>query len=142
MTTSSPSPSPARRTARWSPAVPLETAATYGAPTPFGQRLLEAVDHGPERELPGAKRLQDELLLPLLEPGSGEPDLGGQEPAGALAAYSSQRVQRSSRPRTTSKKVDWIAFVTGPGGPISWSSTARTGVTSAAVPVMKTSSAR
>ena len=109
---------------------------------PFGQRLLEAVDHRPERKLPGAKRLQDELLLPLLEPGSGEPDLGGQEPAGALAAYSSQRVQRSSRPRTTSKKVDWIAFVTGPGGPISWSSIARTGVTSAAVPVMKTSSAR
>ena len=74
--------------------------------------------------------------------GAESADLGGQEPAGALAAYSSQRVQRSSRPRTTSKKVDWIAFVTGPGGPISWSSIERTGVTSAAVPVMKTSSAR
>ena len=36
MTTSSPSRSPARRTARWSPAVPLETAATS-----FAERLTE-----------------------------------------------------------------------------------------------------
>ena len=33
--TSSPGPMPAMRQSRWSPAVPLDTAAAYGAPTPM-----------------------------------------------------------------------------------------------------------
>ena len=49
-----------------------------------------------------------------------------------------------SRPWTASKNVVWIVFVIGPRepAPISRSSTSRTGVSSAAVPVRKTSSAQ
>ncbi len=36
--------------------------------------LLEAIDHGAEREPPGAQHLEDELLLPLSEQGLGERD--------------------------------------------------------------------
>jgi hypothetical protein len=87
----------------------------------FSERPLEAVDHRPEREPPGAEHLEDELLLPLAEIGSGKRYLSDQGlgAAGVFSAYSSQRVQRPSRPRTASKKADWIALVTGPGGPIS-----------------------
>ena len=100
------------------------------------QCLLEAVDHRAERELPRAERLDHQLLLPPVDPGRGERDLPRQDPgaAGVFSAYSSQRDHRSSRPRTTSKNASWIAFVTGPGAPTSWSSTDLTGVTSAAVP--------
>src|SRR4051794_22110141 len=104
----------------------------------LGERPLEPVGHGAEREPARTEGLDAKLLLPLPQPRSGKGDLLAQDPGvGAFSAYSSQRDQRSSRPRTTSKKVDWIAFVTGPGGPISWSSIDRTGVTSAAVPHMK-----
>ena len=140
VTTSSPGPTPARRMQRCRPAVPLDTAATSVRTDPLGEGLLEAVDHRAERELPRAERLEHQLLLAPVDPGRGEGDLPCQEP-GVFSAYSSQREKRSSRPRTTSKKTSWIAFVTGPGSPISWSSTERTGVTSAAVPHMKSSSA-
>ena len=61
--------------------------------------------------------------------------------AGTTSTTSSQCDQRSVRPLTVSRYACWISLVTGPT-PSSWSSTARTGVTSAAVPVMKNSSAR
>ena len=40
----------------------------------LGERRLEAVDHRPERKLPRAERLQDELLLPAVDPGRREAD--------------------------------------------------------------------
>src|SRR5512141_475457 len=115
---------------------------------PLGDLLLEAVDPRAERQAAGPQHLEDELLLPLVEPRPGErkafPDYLGHAfaLAGSVVAYSSQCDQRSLLPRTVSRYAFWIASVTGPGGPIGWSSTSRKGVTSAAVPVMKTSSAR
>src|SRR5262249_34261073 len=108
---------------------------------------LEPLDPGPERQPPGAQDFEDELLLTLVEPRTRERDLAPSlrhacARAGAFVAYSSQCDHRSLRPRTVSRYAFWIASVTGPGGPIGWSSTSRKGVTSAAVPVMNTSSAR
>ena len=59
-----------------------------------------------------------------------------------FGAYSSQCDHCSRLPRTVSRYASWIASVIGPGSPTSRSSTDRTGVTSAAVPHMKISSAR
>ena len=61
--------------------------------------------------------------------------------AATVSTTSSQWLHCSVRPLTTSRYVRWSSSVTSPT-PSSTSSTARTGVTSAAVPVMKTSSAR
>src|SRR5262249_54332411 len=45
------------------------------------------------------------------------------------------------RPQSVSSKTPWICRVMGPGSPIGMSSTSRTGVSSAAVPVRNSSSA-
>src|SRR5262249_48041904 len=116
----------------------------------LGRELLEPVDRRSERQPPRAQHLEDELLLPLVDVRPGERDLpNGLAQASAAAAgageafaYSNQWAQRSLFPLTVSRYAVWIASVTGPGGPISWSSTSRIGVTSAAVPHMNTSSAR
>src|SRR5918992_76712 len=111
----------------------------------LGDEALELPDRRPEREAPGAQHLEDELLLPVVEVGPRERDLargGPHASAGVrVGVRSSQCGYRSLRPRTTSRYVRWISSVIGPT-PISESSTERSGVTSAAVPVMKASSAR
>src|SRR5438067_701571 len=109
--------------------------------------LLELLDPRAERQATGPQHLEHELLLALVEPRARERDLAYRfshalARAGSVDAYSSQCGQRSLCPRTVSRYAFWIASVTGPGGPIGWSSTSRSGVTSAAVPVMNTSSAR
>src|SRR6185312_3226837 len=101
----------------------------------LGHQLLEAVDRGPEREPPGSQHLENELLLPLDDPGAGERDLPrvrAQASPGVRSAYSSHCAQRSLRPRTVSRSAVCTSSVTGPT-PISTSSTSRSGVTSAAV---------
>ena len=45
-----------------------------GDAEPGGERLLERGDAGPERELPRAQHLEDELGLALAEHGPGERD--------------------------------------------------------------------
>src|SRR5215211_4146211 len=110
----------------------------------LGEQLLETVDRRPKRQAARAQHLQHELLLSLAEERARErnlPQAGGQASAGAGVAYSSQWAQRSLRPRAVSRYASWISSVIGPT-PISTSSTARSGVTSAAVPVMNASSAR
>src|SRR3954453_13100052 len=110
----------------------------------LGDQLLEAVDRRPERQPPGAQHLEDELLLPLVQQRTRKRYLAearAQAPAGAGVAYSSHCAQRSLPPRAVSRSVSWISSVIGPT-PISTSSTALSGVTSAAVPVMNASSAR
>src|SRR5438128_6205213 len=49
---SSPGPRPARRAARWSPAVPLETAAAYLAPTRSANAASKRSIHGPSESRP------------------------------------------------------------------------------------------
>ena len=128
------------------PAVPLETAAAYGAPTRSREQLLEALDRRPERQPAGAEHLENELFLALVQVRASRaerasrssrlrwrrvPDLRVLEPLRPALALAAARVEvrrlqlHRHRPRR----------------PISWSSTSRIGVTSAAVPVMKTSSA-
>ncbi len=71
-----------------------------------GELLLEAVDRRPERQPPGAQHVEDELLLPLVEPGERErddPRGRGHERAGAISTTSSQWLQRSLRPFTVSR---------------------------------------
>jgi hypothetical protein len=51
------------------------------------QGELEAVERRPERQAPGAQHCEDELLLPLPEPGSGEGYLVTQDP-GAAGVFS------------------------------------------------------
>src|SRR5262249_53523511 len=86
------------------------------------ERLLEAFDPRAERQPSGPQHLEDELLLPLVDPRPGErylPDGFRHASAGAgdTDAYSSQWAQRSLRPRTVSRYAFWISSVTGPGGP-------------------------
>jgi hypothetical protein len=51
------------------------------------QRQLEAIERWPERQAAGAQHCEDELLLPLPEPGSGKRNLVGQDPGvGAFSA--------------------------------------------------------
>src|SRR6266545_2865758 len=114
---------------------------------PLCHLLLEALDPRPKGEPARAQHFEHELLLTLVEPGAREWNLAycfshASARAGSVDVYSSQCDQRSLSPRTVSRYACWIASVTGPGGPIGWSSTSRSGVTSAAVPVMNTSSAR
>ena len=54
---------------------------------------------------------------------------------------SSHSIYSGRLPLIASSNRVWIARVTSPGGPSTWSSTSRTGTTSAAVPVRKSSSA-
>src|SRR5438105_5262467 len=107
--------------------------------------LLERVNRGPERQPPRPEHLEDELLLALVEIRPRKRDarlLDFHACVFAAGAYSSHCAHRSVRPCTVSRYASWISSVTGPGGPISWSSTSRIGVTSAAVPHMNPSSAR
>ena len=87
--------------------MPLETAAAYGAPDRRGDLLLEAVDPRAEREPPRAEHLDDELLLPLVEPGRGEADLRVVRRSRLrrhdVSTTSSQCDQRSLRPLTVSR---------------------------------------
>src|SRR6266550_255407 len=113
-------------------------------PDALGDELLEAVDRRAEREPPGAQHLEHELLLALIQQRASKRDraqAGAQASAGAGVAYSSHCAQRSLRPRAVSRYASWSSSVIGPT-PISTSSTALSGVTSAAVPVMNASSAR
>ena len=45
-----------------------------GRADPLGEGVLEALDHGPEREPPGAEHLEDELLLSRANPRARERD--------------------------------------------------------------------
>ncbi len=110
--------------------------------------LLEAVDRRAEREPTGPEDFDDRLLFPLVEIRPRQRD-GARflwphfllHASARVGAYSSHWPQRSLRPWTVSRYACWIANVTAPSG-TEWSSTSRIGVTSAAVPTMKTSSAR
>ena len=113
----------------------------------LGEQLLEARPGRPEREPAGAQRLEHELLVALVDPrrAEREPVLVAWVTPAARAKFSTgsrQCAQRSVSPLpfTVSRYAFWIAFVISPT-PISMSSTSRIGVTSAAVPHMKTSSA-
>ena len=72
--TSSPAFTPAARSARCRPAVPLETAEACGDAELRREGRLEARQHRPEREHPRAQDLEHELLLARAEDGSGERD--------------------------------------------------------------------
>src|SRR5262245_838367 len=52
VTTSSPGPTPAAMQSRWSPAVPLETAAAYGAPTTSANATSKRSMVGPSERRP------------------------------------------------------------------------------------------
>ncbi len=111
-----------------------------------GEHLLEPGPHRAEREPPGPKHLEHELLVPLVDPRRRERDTGcgrarGHTERVMLGTSSRHCGKRSLAPRTVSRYAFWIWRVMSPT-PISWSSTDRSGVTSAAVPHMNTSSAR
>ena len=98
--TSSPAAMPARRQSRCSPAVPLDTAAAYGAPTVLGEQLLEAVDRRPERQPARAQHFEHELFLALVEPRRRERDLAnGRGHALARASTTSSHVLQCSSSR-------------------------------------------
>src|SRR5262249_510738 len=84
---------------------------------------VERVDDGPARPAESLPRTGPHVKSPI-------------------SGYSSHCAHRSLRPWTVSRYASCSSRVTGPGGPIRWSSTSRIGVTSAAVPHMNTSSAR
>ena len=74
------------------------------------EQLLETIDRRAKREPPRPQHLERELLLALVEPGCGEPDLAngrGHAPADALAraesTTSSHEPQRSSIPLTVAR---------------------------------------
>ena len=146
--TSSPAPMPAVMHSRCRPAVPDETAAAYGAPTFAAISSSKRSIVGPSESRPEPQDLDDRLLLPLVQIRPRQRD-GARflwphlllHASARVGAYSSHWPQRSLRPCTVSRYACWIANVTAPGG-TEWSSTSRIGVTSAAVPTMKTSSAR
>src|SRR3954453_7832604 len=82
--TSSPGPTPASTIARWSPAVPLDTAAQWRASTasatssskraPVGPRARPPQPRArrPGRQPARPQRPEHELLVALVDPGSGE----------------------------------------------------------------------
>ena len=142
--TSSPGPIPAVTHSRCRPAVPDETAAAYGAPTFAAISSSKRSIVGPSESRPGPQHLGDGLFLPLVHVRPRQRDRTHLllHAWARVGAYSSHWPQRSLRPCTVSRYACWISTVTGPGGPTTWSSTSRIGVTSAAVPTMKTSSAR
>ena len=131
--------------------MPLDTAAACGAPTRSAKSSSKRSIAGPSERRPGAQHLEDELLLPLAEVRARERDLrrdsAGRVTLRAASALRDRGVLEPVRPAlaagrdTVSRYAFWSFSVTGPA-PISWSSTERSGVTSAAVPTMKTSSAR
>ena len=94
--TSSPRPHPSSRTARWSAAVPLETATASSTPRRSAKSRLEARQHRAEREHARAQHLEDELLLALAEDRPRE-----RYPLGAAQASPDRRRRgvRRSRPR-------------------------------------------
>src|SRR6266511_3286140 len=110
----------------------------------LGEQLLEARPGRPQREPPAAQRLEHELLVALVDPGSAELNLPCRlSHASARAKFSTGSrhcAHRSVAPFAVSRYAFWISFVISPT-PISISSISRIGVTSAAVPHMKTSSA-
>src|SRR5205823_7730749 len=110
----------------------------------LGEGLLETRNERPQRQPTRTEHVEHELLLALVEVRRRERDRALLElhARSGAGAYSSHCAQRSDRPRTVSRYASWISTVTGPGGPTTWSSTSRIGVTSAAVPTMNTSSAR
>src|SRR5919204_494136 len=115
-------------------------------PAPFvlRPRLLEAGPRRAERQPTRSQHLEYELLLALVDQRRGEldpPRLLLHASAGSRSAYSSHCAQRSLRPRAVSRYASWISIVVAPT-PMSTSSISRIGVTSAAVPVMNSSSAR
>ena len=105
---------------------------------------LEAAQEWTEPERARAQGLEHELLLACSDVGRREPDHAGRrrahERAGAAVGKSRYSSESGEVPDVTAKNSAWILRVIGPG-PISWSSTERIGVTSAAVPVKNTSSA-
>ena len=104
--TSSPGPIPAATQSMCSPAVPLETAAAYGAPTASAKASSKRSIVGPSESRPEREHLDDELLLALVEPGRAQADAPGgflHARAGAISTTSSQSDQRSSRPFTTAR---------------------------------------
>ena len=107
------------------------------------EQRLEARAHRAEREPARAQHLEHELLVALVDPRCAEVDasVAVRQLRASCGTGSSQCDQRSLFPRTVSRYAFWIASVISPT-PISWSSIERSGVTSAAVPVMNTSSAR
>ncbi len=115
-------------------------------PDPVGERALERRHHLAARQRVRAQHVHHQLPLTLPDVGAGERDRPGRHhAAGQTAArtgYSSRSANRSSRPETIAKNVSCTAFVIGPRPPICWPSTDATGVTSAAVPHRKTSSAK
>src|SRR5262249_24507673 len=137
-------PEPGRPCQQMQPRGSARDGRRIRRPDPVCDQLLEAIDRRPEREPPGAQHLEYELFFALVEKRPRQRDFpqpgAAQASAGAGAAYSSHWAQRSLRPRPVSRYASWIASVIAPT-PISTSSTARSGVTSAAVPVMKASSA-
>src|SRR5918996_1284570 len=95
VTTSSPGPMPARRTQRWSPAVPLETAAVWGAPTCSAsaaskRSIIGPRERRPERSTsrtssssrPSIQGAESGISRAKLGAGSGRRLLGVLDPAG------------------------------------------------------------
>ena len=146
MTTSSPGATPAATHRRCRPAVPLETAAAYGAPTRSANASSKRSIVGPSESLP-------ERSTSATSSSSRSSSQGLDSPIvltaatrcyaaeGDISTTSSQWLQRSPWPCTVSRYAFCSSRVTGPT-PISRSSTERTGATSVAVPTMNTSSAR
>ncbi len=144
---SSPGPSPASRAQRWRPAVPLETAAAWRAPTRSAnasskRAIIGPSDRRPERSTSrrssssrsstngaraGSRRHGSAVPRP---PALARSRLRGRR----VLVYSSQCAHARVAPGRVSRYARWISVVTGPGSPISTSSIARIGVTSAAVP--------
>src|SRR5205807_191622 len=102
-----------------------------------GEELLEARPGRPEREPAAAQHLEDEFLVPLIDPRRGKPNspclLSHACARAKFSTGSRQCAQRSLSPFTVSRYAFWIASVISPT-PISMSSISRIGVTSAAVP--------
>src|SRR5258706_11421364 len=106
-------------------------------------RLRHVEEHArmarPERRA-GHRAMQRQVLFRHVD----EPRaVGGAHFAPFLPTGVSQSRRLRSLPVTTSKNAFWIAFVTGPAlpSPMTRPSSSRIGVTSAAVPVKKHSSA-
>ena len=86
---SSPGPRPAMRAQEMQARGRARDGGRVGRADPLGDHLLEALDRRPEREPAGAKHLEDELLLPLVEERARErylADAGAQASAGAGVA--------------------------------------------------------
>ena len=137
MITSSPGDTPAVMQRRWSPAVPLETAAAYGAPTSSAKARSKRSIVGPSESRPerstSATSCSSRSSSHGLESPIVRTDATRYAADGDISTASSQWLQRSLRPCTVSRYAACNSRVTGPT-PISRSSTERTGATSVAVP--------